>query len=391
VKKSEWSDKQLEELLRQMPKIQDDRNPRDIYQNLSIRKTKTKQWLMPGLATAAALLILFILIPKLMVGTHYSEDNADQQKASERQEMKSTDQNSSLALKKEDTASNNKAFSGAETNDFLKNAVYDDQVGNGTVLIYWIPDSQAQFLVPVSTIINDTNDKSWLTLFTERMAELKEQEWGLSEFYPLNVELKLDEKNNNLLVDVAADHPYGQGSANETNFINVLKKDITSNSNVKKIKFSTNGEPGIELGNYGRLEEQDIAIETNHAFFFYFSEGNELPYLVPSIETYKDVNSALEAMKKDHPSLGLKSSLLPSLPINEVSIKEKTLNVSIMNHSSMRNDQLTLNAYEALLLTAKEFGLENVFINNSPIKFLGPFDLTKENKVPQAPNLRTIQ
>jgi hypothetical protein len=193
------------------------------------------------------------------------------------------------------------------------------------------------------------------------------------------------------LVDVPSTHQYGQGSTTETNFINVLQKDISSNSDIRKIKFSTNGKPGIELGNFGSKEELDIVIEKNHSFFFYYSEGNDIPYLVPSIETYKDIKTALEAMKKDQPQLGLKSSLLPSLPINDVSINGKTLHVTITNNSSLRDDQLTLNAYEALLLTAKEFGLEKVIINNSPLKNLGPFDLTKENKVPRAPNLRTIQ
>jgi hypothetical protein len=389
VKKSEWSDKQLEELLRQMPKIQDDRNPRDIYQNLSIRKSKTKQWLLPGLATVAALLLFFILVPKLMVGTQYSEDKVSKENASTSQENQTGD-NSTLSFN-EDADSKAKTFSEAEKVELLKNAIYDNEVGNATVLTYWIPDPQIQILVPVSTIVRDTNDKSWLTLFNKEMVNLKEQEWGLSEFYPLNATLKLDEENNSVLVDVPSNHQYGQGSATETNFINVLQKDITSNSDIRKIKFSTNGELGIELGNFGRKEVLEIDSDKNRAFFFYFTEGNELPYLVPSIDTYKDIKTALEAMKMDQPQLGLKSSLFPSLPINDVSINEKTLHVTITNNSSLRDDQLTLNAYEALLLTAKEFGLEKVIINNSPIKTLGPFDLSKENKVPRAPNLRTIQ
>jgi hypothetical protein len=34
LKKSEWSDKQLEDQLRQLPRVIDNRNPRDIYQNV---------------------------------------------------------------------------------------------------------------------------------------------------------------------------------------------------------------------------------------------------------------------------------------------------------------------------------------------------------------------
>ncbi|NHC39058.1 hypothetical protein G6549_03705 [Bacillus sp. MM2020_1] len=389
MKKSEWSDKQLEELLRQMPKIQDNRNPRDIYQNLNNRKKKIKQWLLPGLATACALLIFFILVPKLMIGNQFAEEKASQKDASAGQEVQNADENSKLA--KESDNSQAKTFSEAGNNELLKTAIYDDDVNNGTVLTYWIPNSQAQILVPVSTLVNDSNDKLSFTLFIEKMMDLQEEAWGLSEFYPLNATLKLDEKSESVLIDVPANHQYGQDSTAETNFIKVLQKDIASNSQMKKIHFSTNGEPGIELGNYGRQEEIQVVEEKNHAFFFYYSEGNEIPYLVPSIDTYKDIHTALEAMKNDQPLLGLKSSLLPALPIKDVSTNEKTLYVTLKENSTLSDNQLTLNAYESLLLTAKEFGLEKVIIKNSTIKNIGPFDLSKENKVPLAPNFRTIQ
>jgi hypothetical protein len=399
VKKSEWSDKQLEELLRQMPKINDHRNPRDIYQNLSIKKSKTKQWLLPGIATAAALLLLLILVPKLINGTNYSYDNASQEKSSINKEIKLADNNNDLNRAMDNdvaSSSKKKDNSGtAETNlmktSSIKTAIYDDEVGNGKVVTYWIPDKQGQILIPVSTIVTDTKDKSWFTLFNENMANLKEGEWGLTDFYPLNATLKLDESNNSIIADVPSSHQYGQGSSNETNFINVLQKDITSNSNLKKIKFSTDGTPGIELGNFGGKEELDIASEKNHAFFFYYTDGSKLPFLVPASDTYQDISTAIDAMKDDQPVFGLKRSLMPSMLINDVSIVNKTLYVTIKSNSDLQDDQLTLSSYEALLLTAKDFGLEKVFVKNSPLTNIGPFDLSKENKVPLAPNLRSIQ
>ena len=102
MKKSEWSDKQLEELLRQMPKIQDHRNPRDIYQNLSIKKRKRPAWLVPGFATAAALLLFFILVPKLLDGTEYSFDNAKQEESSSEEKISLSKDNSTILMKKED-------------------------------------------------------------------------------------------------------------------------------------------------------------------------------------------------------------------------------------------------------------------------------------------------
>jgi hypothetical protein len=393
VKKSEWSDKQLEELLRQMPKIHDHRNPHDIYQNLSIKKRKRSAWILPGIATAAALLLFFLLAPKMFDRTEYSLDSADQQKSAKEERISQSQEDSSILMNKEDTTEN--GISGAESKMLMtgsnKTALYVDEVGDGAVITYWIPDSQAQILVPVSTVVQLDPNKNWLTNFTETMEFLKEEEWGLSDYYPLNATFKLDNTNNTVIVDVPNNHNFGQGSASETNFINLLKKNIASNSQIKKIILTTNGQPGIELGNYGVLEEIEVKPEGQHAYFFYTPDGMETTYLVPSTDTYQDLNAAFEAMKIDQPELGLAASLVPSFPFKDVTIKGNELFINMDENAAMENNQETVYSYEAILLTAKDFGIDTITILNAPIKQLGPFDLTKEMKVPLAPNHRPIQ
>jgi hypothetical protein len=397
VKKSEWSDRELEELLMQMPKIKDHRNPRDIYQNLSLKRRKTKSWLLPSLATAAALLLFFILVPKLMDGAHSSSDK-QAEITSFNTEIKDADQkkNSTFAMDKGEPSSKEKAQSGTPKNEVMtastvKTAIYADDVGNGKVLTYWIPDPQGQILIPVSTVVTTSDNESWLTLYNENMANLKEEEWGLTDFYPLNVTMSVNSDHTTIQVDAPLNHQYGQGSTNETNFINVINKDISSNSDIKKVKFSTNGEPGIELGNFGNKQEIDINAVKNHGYFFYYPTGSDVPFLTPSTTIYTDINKALDAMKTDQTELGLTGSLSPLLPISGVSITDKTLVLSFKGNTTLQNNQMTVSAFEALLLTAKDFGLEKVVVKDSPILQLGPFDLTKENQVPVAPNLRSIQ
>lgn len=398
MRRSEWGDSELIELLRQMPKIKDHRDPRDIYQNISLKKRKLKPWLLPGLAAAAALFLFFILVPKLMDGTNTSYDQAGQGNSTENNKsMKMADQNSPTAMKKEGASPvddrSNKAVDKVETMraTSIKTAIYDGEAGNGKVLTYWIPDPQVQILVPVSIIVPDAKDKSWLTLFKENMANLREKEWGLTDFYPPNLKMELGEHNNIITVDVPKDHQYGQGAATEIVFRDVLNKDIASNSNIKKVKLTTNGEPGIELGNFGVLEDININDEQKHAFFLYFPKGSDLPLLTPSKDSYKNITSAFEAMKNDHPALGLKGSLGPLQPLSDISIIDKTLYVSFKGISELKDDQLTLSSFEALLLTAKEFDVEKVVVKDSPLIYIGSFDLSKENKVPMAPNLRTIE
>lgn len=50
MKESKWSDEELQELLNQMPKIKDTRDPREIYQTIEIKmgKQKKRTWILPA-------------------------------------------------------------------------------------------------------------------------------------------------------------------------------------------------------------------------------------------------------------------------------------------------------------------------------------------------------
>ncbi|WP_026573329.1 hypothetical protein [Bacillus sp. UNC438CL73TsuS30] len=392
MKKSEWSDKQLEELLRQMPKIKDHRNPRDIYQNLSLKSRKKPAWVLPAIASAAAVLLILILIPKILVSNQISMDQADE-KSSKKMELLSDKQEKPIEMKKGESSS--KALDSTGTEKYglmrgmnLNTAAYEGDVGNKKVLTYWIPDHQGQILIPVSTIVNRKNNQSWISLFNEYMVQLKEEKWGLSDFYPMNATLSLNEKGDSVNVDVPKDHPYGQG-ANETIFVNAIKKDISTNSLVKRIRFSTNRQPGIELGNYGHLEELNAENERQRAFFLYVPRNQDKPFLVPSQAKYNTLKAAFVAMKKDQSEGGLKASILPAIKFKKMLIRKNTLFLTLKEKSILEDSQNTIYSIEALLLTAKEFGIKSVFILNVPLKRVGNFDLTKEIKVPLAPNLRS--
>jgi hypothetical protein len=385
VKKSEWSDEELIELIQEMPKIEDYRHPRDIYQNLPFKRRKKIPWLLPGIATAAALFLFFILVPKFMDNNQYSRDNAKQEATQDAKVAREDNNSSGIAngdAQQDQTYTMEKAQ--LKNEEISTTAVYDDAIKDAAVLTYWVPDDQAQNLIPISTIVNNTDGKDWLTLFNENMAKLQETEWGLTDYYPLKASLSYDKNGENIIVDVPAGHLYAQGSANELAFINSINNNVASNSSAKMIKFTTNGESGLEMGNdyYTELPVNPVK---NHAYFFYYPNGKDVPFLVPSPEPYNDIQAALRAMGSPIEPLNLQEV---TLIIDEVSTSDQTLTLTFKEDTNLKVDQMTLWSLEAILLTAKEFGFEKVIVNNPPVEKIGPFDLTQEIKVPVAPNLR---
>jgi hypothetical protein len=385
VKKSEWSDEELIELIQEMPKIEDYRHPRDIYQNLPFKRRKKIPWLLPGIATAAALFLFFILVPKFMDNNQYSRDNAKQEATQDAKVAREDNNSSGIAngdAQQDQTYTMEKAQ--LKNEEISTTAVYDDAIKDAAVLTYWVPDDQAQNLIPISTIVNNTDGKDWLTLFNENMAKLQETEWGLTDYYPLKASLSYDKTGENIIVDVPAGHLYAQGSANELAFINSINNNVASNSSAKMIKFTTNGESGLEMGNdyYTELPVNPVK---NHAYFFYYPNGKDVPFLVPSPEPYNDIQAALRAMGSPIEPQNLQEV---TLVIDEVSTSDQTLTLTFKEDTNLKVDQMTLWSLEAILLTAKEFGFEKVIVNNPPVEKIGPFDLTQEIKVPVAPNLR---
>ena len=417
MRKSEWSDKQLEDLLRQMPKIKDNRQPHEIYQSLSVKKEKhnrrTRTWIMPGFAAAAAAILIVILSPGLFQfgGSSDKKEMADMSSAGSMKTANSgsraatppktepkKDFNNEVAskdaagsdgrLEKKDTGKKVSALNAPSE----VTALYDDKAGEGKVLTYWIPDKQAMSLVPVTTVVPPGTSKNWVDLINENMPALDEDEWGLTDYYPLKAKLSFNEKENTLNVDVPANHPYAEGSENETSFVNVLLRLAESNSNVKKIKYTTDGQPnsGITLGNYGDKQEDEIVQGKNRAFMKHEPEGKGTIFLVPTVASYKSIREAILAMEKDLPTSNLKASLPAKLISEKVSIQDKTLLVKLVPGATMSDEPSVIQSYEALLLTAKDFGLEKVKILNPSIDKLGPFDLNVENKVPVGPNYRPL-
>ncbi|CEG27694.1 GerMN domain-containing protein [Bacillus sp. B-jedd] len=218
---------------------------------------------------------------------------------------------------------------------------------------------------------------------------MQESDPELLAGFPSTAKLSL-EGNDTLVVNVPADHHFGEGSAGETNFLNSIKQNVSSNSNVNKIKFKTAGEPGIMLGNTGELTEEPVIKLEHRAYMLVFQKGNEVPYMVPSTKQFDKIEDALAAMKNGIEDENLLPSLEPSFALGKIEEKGGVLHLSLAADAELKNDIPTLYSFEAILLTAKEFGFKAVKLENALIDKLGPFDLKNEINVPNGPNKKEI-
>ncbi|MGA9226616.1 MAG: negative regulator of sigma-X activity [Mesobacillus sp.] len=413
MKKSQLSDKQLEEILGQMPKIKDHRDPRDIYQNIAhrVEKRRMPAWVIPSAAMAAVLFLAFILSPGLMDWNQSADKSIDSKSspesnmamdmdtATKESSAKNTadqaDQNIKMDTSTEDEDKGNEFTAKVAENPYAGlNALYKEELEGqeSEVITYAIPDQNGQILVPITTTVPKEEGKPWIDSFTETMPKLKEEEWGLSEFYPVDATFNYNETSKTLNMDVKADHPYKNGSVSSTLLLDAMSQNL-SGKGIDKLTFTTEQKPGMDLGNYGMLDEGPITPAANEmrAYMFYQQDDNTQPFLVPTKEQFDTIMLAFEQMQGNIEELQLTASLPKDFSPAKIEPEDDQTELKIILDNKMALDNEFLPNLEAILMTAKEFGYQSVKFENAGTEQIGPFILNDPIPVPVAPNKKVLE
>lgn len=410
MQKKEWEDEQLSGLLKQLPKIEDMRSKQEIYQNIALKVNKRKRttWILPSAAAAAAVFLIWILIPNLGVWQEQADDFKSGAQEEAESEYVSMQENAdtgnhnetSLAKQEENEAEIEQATPKSFVNDENDNnaqimaeetetlAVYEEDIQTHELLTYYIPDANVQNIVPVSVLVDKKEGQSKFDLFMESMAKLTEEKWGLKDYYPLDADIMYDGAANEVTVDVPAGHQYTIASAAEITFGGALES-IAESLNVSKINLKTAGEEGIEYGNIGTVTEYlpQSHRKVNAAFHFYYPKGKDTkPFIVPYIDIdIKTIQDAFALMRKNIDTHQLQASI-PSDIQFDAKVMDNKLVITFTNDTEIQNDNDSLYTIEAILMTAKDFKYDAVKIENADVEQVGGFNLQNELKVPVSAN-----
>ena len=252
------------------------------------------------------LLLTFLYIPQLQdndfAGDSYeqrqnvaeNEKNGKFAKKSEKEIHLYTEEPSPGSMDKEGTSDTESDAGG--NYEGLYSAVYDTDISGYQTFIYPIPDKEGQIIVPVTVLAKRESDKNRMEQFEELMPYLKEEEWGLSDYFPINGKLTLSENDKNLHVDLPPNHQYGEGSSAEHNFIRVMHYTADM-FGAETITFSTAGNAGVNFGHTGFVEKMQVQKEASCGYYFYYPSGTEKALHRSSGHSCQNIREALAPMK----------------------------------------------------------------------------------------------
>ncbi|MCP3738686.1 hypothetical protein [Rossellomorea sp. BNER] len=400
-----WEDHEIEELLKKLPEIKDDRSPNEVYHNMQKKMNKrftVKPWL-PVIATITAILILALITPSFLDQSYENSSSGDSamDNSNEGQEIYSLDQSSEEKLEREDhsstqnESSNDATITKEEPNQKMqmlpvtvnKSSVYGEDLSQYDSFSYRLITSDAT-TVPVSVLVNkEKNGQGWLARFESISEEIPEKEWGFEETYPLEGEFSIN--NETLEYTVPKQHQIDRSSTTENNFIKILQYSLIG-SGFEEVVLKTHDGETPKFSHSGSIPE--VGVEetmTRNAYYRYELSNNE-SYYVKGNQSYDTVEAALNAMK-DVPN-SIYKSILPSKIAFEVNRKGTTVNIAFKPQINLNELELkeSMSLVEGILLTASEFGIKEVtFENIQPPKWEN-FNFTEPVDVPVSPNKKIL-
>lgn len=365
MKHKSYDDKDIESMLEKLPSVKDKQTKADLYHKVrpkldGKRKKHYTRWLVPGAASIAVVFVLLLIIPAYLDDANNQfNDTAGETSTYSTEGFDSGSDSSQGGSPTESEAGNGlegerpeEQISDNEQSDIILDNKPEDELKRLTAptlsegmrpAVYMDPN--AQIYIPVTWI--SKQEKSSAPI----LEDLQPEKYGL---IPVPTPYRVNKKEGEATVIFPNDFSVN-GSSNAISIVQSLRWRMEF-SQIDSIKVQTENGDAVSLGNYGDVDQLPAIQQGRYYYQLYENKGYN--YLVPvSINGDSSIESALQLMKID------RNSTISAIPahVNFESVKQDVERLLIqINHGEWSNSQQRLTAIESVLMTARQFGYEEV-------------------------------
>ncbi|WP_164668733.1 hypothetical protein [Virgibacillus doumboii] len=391
MKRSDNNDQhQIEESLKLMPKVEDNMEKDILYQRISSElnkrghKRSKKVYVLPALGTVMVLALLVLIIPTLMNDVMFqssSESSGDRimEDSAANESMESSEEAGIQSNSQENSADSGETQQDTMMMDrALTSNVIHSPNENSNIVHGAVMDSQAQYVVPFSIPISSSENPE--KYYNQLGSLVDEGSWGVSEFMFNDATFRLNRENSQVLIDLPKDFSIGPSGAPGNSFEDTLTA-MFKPYQIDTVNFNRE----VKLGAIGSVNE--LPLKSKKVVYKLYKESadkREFLVRVP-VEDQADMKTALSEMKKDEKDFNVSQSVPNSVDFS-VKTEGKQVLLTFNNKESVTVSQETVTMIDALLMTAKSFGYQEVRFTNAPYETIGPYELTGPIKVPEGAN-----
>ncbi|SDH81378.1 Sporulation and spore germination [Alteribacillus persepolensis] len=426
------SEEQIKRYIHQLPRIQDARSKAEVYQKVrkqwddAPQKKRRPVWLVPSLS-AAALLLLFLLVPALFMERvpFTASDQPKQPESANQQQAQESDKADEEAVQEESENNQEETFQAEREEGPVVSDEEEESV-----------NKQAEISQEPAVEIGET------TMAFERYTEAvrtddlqKDEQTVTVPFYdadtavvvPLTFIIKVEENMMEAFEEISEDyaaaniglhrsaledvdwlnHPDEEGpleamferdmSAMSSSESDVVVKSLEESlrfMNENELVLESNGKRGVELGKYGLMENVEQR-KTQQGYYVYTTSENE-SFLVSgnasglSEEYEKEPTFAevLENMKTAEESSSVDPAIPEGVTIENVSEEGGSVQVVFSEDTSLADTPRSRAMLEAILFAAEDFGFEHVSFLGADMEneLAQDYPAGEPMEVPVAPN-----
>lgn len=365
--KKNYTDHDIEQLLQEMPKLNDHRSKNDVFNQLKQHteppRKKSRPWL-PAVISVAALFVMVLFVQSLLGTMSNDENHMEMSEGAADRAMSGSEESAEMDIEEAEESDSSMLSMNEPTSSRL--LLSSDPILETHTVLPFAMDYNA-YAVPVTLLIpNDrieadfgTQEVSNLDLYFAYAPLLDEEALGFSDYHPLVGSYEGTEQG--LQITLPDDHPYDMASATMGVYMYTLK-DVFGNEFDQAYLWNEAGEP-LEWDQVGPLTEPIELAQGNYAYNITQNTLGE-SFLVPySRVDYPTFEAALEELTS--PEYNVVDPAIPSTIEFEVEETDTQVTVTFaerLTAESLAGYPLQL-FIESMLATSAEMNKQLILEN----------------------------
>ncbi|MEZ0482761.1 hypothetical protein [Planococcus sp. SSTMD024] len=377
-----WNDEEIENLLRDFPKIQDRRPKAEVYKKLSQKERTPKQpkrWL-PLLVAIVAFFSISVLVVSLLQ-QNGTDSSSSESESSDAESTVTTEEAQTDQAEGATQQSDGAASLATEDPEVQRSAVYESELEDEHILRMGL--AYHGYVVPISFVIPkqlaDTPEPTALELYETFAGQIDESGLGFDEYHPYEGELQ---QTGSAISHFLPDgHSYDQGSASTLLYLSSLEETFMDQQEIHVL--NEEGE-AAQLSHIGTVEPF-VPGEQGQSFYLLAASTGDW-HLAPaygmSPENVEDALMALQQSPNDDYRSPVPEEINYRVEMdgaNATVVFEEPLDLEALDGVE------AMQMIESMALTAQSYG-SSLTVSNTVQAEWADFDFARELELPVSPN-----
>ncbi|GGM22643.1 hypothetical protein GCM10011351_05570 [Paraliobacillus quinghaiensis] len=403
MKHNRTSENNLEQKLKNMPKINDSQSKDVLFNKIQEELTSEKKqkrylpWLIPSCVALVASALIFIFVQSSITSPFETAN----EKISDSDRMTSSSDEYRYSLTESEELTLDSSDDGADIDGGEESTIMQDAVENIDSMVFYqqyeqeelftiaVAGQYNQYAIPI-TLVDASSTGDPIDYYNRIDTFVDEEALGVATFPFKNIKFEFTNNNQQIYMKFPEGYQFPDGESNAYMFQQIVNLMFSSYGIDELIIQSDSGEQ-VDLGIFGTKETFPLQEIKNQVYKIYQLEDKQR-LLVPTSNNQVDtIDEAFKNMQINEEDFNVKAPIPLNTSFEIIEKGTEQFTIAFSEFEQFGNNQTTANMIEAVLMTAKSFGYQTVeFIIPIDNKMVGDYAIQESIPVPDGVNPKIL-